>query len=301
MKGRREKRGAGLFRGDASSVAKAMEDETKATLPTRPIREGIHLRQSFRHRSSSYGGHDGATRCCTQLGPLLCVSAKRTQSISRGKQHLSHRAIKGYTMEKRAKYLGSFWKTNPILGGSGPGKLAPRSGRFANLAVCSLEGCALEELQTTRTLSDHTSPRRRFSRREATIPFPRKTCASSVVLQHLTTSVRLLASHKSEVRGVGERLLDKDSGAGQYRTMFAISLIRSTLAETAGKISDAMHIMLKGFITSLVLLAFLASGCGKTQTALSFFKDGTGYPIRWRMLSPPSPRIQNRRLRGRAR
>ena len=50
-------------------------------------------------------------------------------------------------------------------------------------------------------------------------------------------------------------------------TMFAIGLIRSTLAETAGKFSDAMPI-LKSFITSLVLLAFLASGCGKTQTAV---------------------------------
>ncbi len=49
--------------------------------------------------------------------------------------------------------------------------------------------------------------------------------------------------------------------------MMAIGLIRSTLAETAGKFSDAMHI-LKSFITSLVLLAFLASGCGKTQTAV---------------------------------
>jgi hypothetical protein len=49
--------------------------------------------------------------------------------------------------------------------------------------------------------------------------------------------------------------------------MFAIGLIRSTLAETAGKLSDAMHV-LKSCITSLVLLAFLASGCGKTQTAV---------------------------------
>ena len=49
--------------------------------------------------------------------------------------------------------------------------------------------------------------------------------------------------------------------------MMAIGLIRSTLAETAGKFSDAMHI-LKSFITSLVLLAFLASGCGKTPTAV---------------------------------
>lgn len=49
--------------------------------------------------------------------------------------------------------------------------------------------------------------------------------------------------------------------------MFAIGSIRSTLAETAGKISDAMH-LLKSFITGLVLLAFLASGCGKTQTAV---------------------------------
>jgi hypothetical protein len=49
--------------------------------------------------------------------------------------------------------------------------------------------------------------------------------------------------------------------------MFAIGLIRSTLTEMSGKISDAMHI-LKSFITSLVLLAFLASGCGKAQTAV---------------------------------
>jgi HEAT repeats len=83
----------------------------------------------------------------------------------------------------------------------------------------------------------------------------------------VTTSVRLLASHRNQVCGVGERLLDRDSGAGQYRAMFAIGLIKSTLPETAGKISDAMHI-LKSFITSLVLLALLASGCGRTQTAV---------------------------------
>jgi HEAT repeats len=46
--------------------------------------------------------------------------------------------------------------------------------------------------------------------------------------------------------------------------MFANGLIRSTLIEKAVKLSDAMHI-LKSFITSLVLFAFL--GCGKTQTA----------------------------------
>jgi HEAT repeat protein len=50
--------------------------------------------------------------------------------------------------------------------------------------------------------------------------------------------------------------------------MFAIGLIRSTLAETAGKFSGAMP-TLKSVITSLVLLAFLVSGCGKTQTAVS--------------------------------
>jgi len=49
--------------------------------------------------------------------------------------------------------------------------------------------------------------------------------------------------------------------------MMAMGLIRSTLAETAGKFSDAMH-LLKSFITSLVLLAFLACGCGKTPTAV---------------------------------
>jgi hypothetical protein len=49
--------------------------------------------------------------------------------------------------------------------------------------------------------------------------------------------------------------------------MMAMGLIRSTLAETAGKFSDAMH-LLKSFITSLVLLVFLASGCGKTPTAV---------------------------------
>jgi len=49
--------------------------------------------------------------------------------------------------------------------------------------------------------------------------------------------------------------------------MFAIGLIGSTLTETAGKFSGAKHI-LKTFITSLVLLALLASGCGKTETAV---------------------------------
>ena len=43
--------------------------------------------------------------------------------------------------------------------------------------------------------------------------------------------------------------------------------IRLTLAETAGKFSGAMH-MLKSFITGLILLALLAGGCGKTQTAV---------------------------------
>ncbi len=55
----------------------------------------------------------------------------------------------------------------------------------------------------------------------------------------------------------------------------AIGLIRSTLAETAGKFSDAMHI-LKSFLTSLVLLAFLASGCGRTQTAVPSSKTAQG-------------------------
>ena len=49
--------------------------------------------------------------------------------------------------------------------------------------------------------------------------------------------------------------------------MFAIGLIRSTLAEAAGKFSDAMHLV-KPCITSLAFLACLASGCGKTQTAV---------------------------------
>ena len=49
--------------------------------------------------------------------------------------------------------------------------------------------------------------------------------------------------------------------------MFVIGLIRSTLAETAGKFPDAMH-ALKSFVTGLVLLTFFASGCGRTQTAV---------------------------------
>jgi HEAT repeats len=48
------------------------------------------------------------------------------------------------------------------------------------------------------------------------------------------------------------------------RDVFKVCTI---LAETAGKFSNAVHI-LKSFITGLVLLAFLASGCGKTQTAV---------------------------------
>jgi len=65
----------------------------------------------------------------------------------------------------------------------------------------------------------------------------------------------------------GRRPLDKNSGAGEYRAMFAIGLIRLTLAETAGRLSNAMY-MLKRLNISLVLLAFLASGCGKTKTVV---------------------------------
>jgi hypothetical protein len=50
------------------------------------------------------------------------------------------------------------------------------------------------------------------------------------------------------------------------RPMFAIGLVRSTRAETAGKLSDARQ-RLTSIIPSLVLVAILASGCGKTQTA----------------------------------
>jgi len=57
--------------------------------------------------------------------------------------------------------------------------------------------------------------------------------------------------------------------------MMAIGLMRSTLAETAGRFSDAMHIF-GSFIASLVLLAFLASGCGKTPTAVPPSKTAQG-------------------------
>jgi HEAT repeat protein len=53
--------------------------------------------------------------------------------------------------------------------------------------------------------------------------------------------------------------------------MFAIGLIRSTLAETPGKLSDAMP-RWKSVITTLVLLTLLASGCSKTQTVVSSSK-----------------------------
>ena len=49
-------------------------------------------------------------------GPIY-VSAKRTQFFSTTKQHLTNRATRCYAMKMWAKYLGSFWKTNPILGG----------------------------------------------------------------------------------------------------------------------------------------------------------------------------------------
>ncbi len=57
--------------------------------------------------------------------------------------------------------------------------------------------------------------------------------------------------------------------------MMAIGLMRSTLAETAGRFSDAMHI-LKSFIASLVLLAFLSRLRQDTDSGSSF-EDGTGY------------------------
>src|ERR1017187_9937332 len=50
--------------------------------------------------------------------------------------------------------------------------------------------------------------------------------------------------------------------------MLAIDLIRPTLTETAGEFSGVMQV-LKSFITSLVLVALLASGCGKTETAVA--------------------------------
>ncbi len=71
--------------------------------------------------------------------------------------------------------------------------------------------------------------------------------------------------HRSACVGSGS--LTRILVLASIRAMMAIGLIRSTLAETAGKFSDAMHI-LKSFLTSLVLLAFLASGCGRTQTAV---------------------------------
>lgn len=49
------------------------------------------------------------------------------------------------------------------------------------------------------------------------------------------------------------------------------STVRTVLAETVGKFSGAMD-TLKSFITSLMFLAFLVSGCGKTQTAVSSSK-----------------------------
>src|SRR5580692_5848275 len=44
-------------------------------------------------------------------------SAKRTQFFSTKNQHLTYGTIRCYALKKWAKYLGSFWKTNPILRG----------------------------------------------------------------------------------------------------------------------------------------------------------------------------------------
>jgi hypothetical protein len=49
----------------------------------------------------------------------LYDSAKRTQFFSTKNKHLTDRTTRCYAKKMRAKYLGSFWKTNPILRGIG--------------------------------------------------------------------------------------------------------------------------------------------------------------------------------------
>jgi hypothetical protein len=49
-------------------------------------------------------------------GGAVYVSAKRTQIIWRGKQGLSDCMATGSDLKIESEKLGSFWKTNPILG-----------------------------------------------------------------------------------------------------------------------------------------------------------------------------------------
>src|ERR1017187_1346897 len=87
---------------------------------------GVHLRQGFHRRSSSYGGQvggrDGATypwlimlSLGREKGPIY-VSTKRTQFFWRGNQVLSNCGATGSDAKVWLKNLGSFWKTNPIWG-----------------------------------------------------------------------------------------------------------------------------------------------------------------------------------------
>jgi hypothetical protein len=68
------------------------------------------------------GGRDGASLLredatkAKQRGPLY-VSAKRTQIIFFGKQHLCNWMAMSYATKKRSENLGSFSETNPISGG----------------------------------------------------------------------------------------------------------------------------------------------------------------------------------------
>lgn len=69
-------------------------------------------------------------------------------------------------------------------------------------------------------------------------------------------------------RRVGSGSLTRIQALANIKAMMAIGLIRLTLAETVVEFSDAMQRM-KSFIPSLILLTFLANGCGKTPTAVS--------------------------------
>jgi hypothetical protein len=77
----------------------------------------VNARGYSRQRGRDGAGFDGRLlRTKAKRGPIY-VSAKRTQFSSTTKRHLTKRATRRYAIENGAEYLGSFSKTNPILGG----------------------------------------------------------------------------------------------------------------------------------------------------------------------------------------
>lgn len=89
----------------------------------------------------------------------------------------------------------------------------------------------------------------------------------------LTELAEEINGRLAEMKGVGGRLLDKDSGDDQYRVRMAVCSIRSTLTKAVGDFPNAAPV-LRSLVTGLILLGLLVSGCGKAQTTIPPSKTG---------------------------